>query len=716
MPSAGGSRSFTNDPGNSSNSGIEIGKDYENNVNEVLIVLAAADKVDAPEGKQKFAKYGYIASSMVSSNNIFKANASASTGGNPIYEAKASFTKGDIATYYYDANDEANASQVKGDVAVFLFVNPSGNIITELSKEGIIGTNDWLNTKGEVLVNGDQTEGAIWSTHGKGNFLMSNAEIAVRKLPASLDDWSYFATGTEKKFELSGPNADFDGMPDNSSTADDKKGGPVKVERTTARFDFRDGSGDDTDPNTYHVLYDKNDDGTRGDAVVNIKLNKMCLVNMNKSFYYLRRTSDDGKNLETTFDLAPTDKKWSICGVEKPWFSDEKGTLLGTPGNYVVDAIANEKLSANKNMHQYMNYPFFKNDGTTDDEEIEIGNSNWYVSNIATVLGGEKDQWENTNKKGDYFIWRYVTENTIPAPGSQDSYDDVEVNGASTGVVFKGKMLIDASQEAYSEDALAELLEKKDGSYENALARNELIKVLSTDPNKAVEAEDPVLYKIAGELYATWEYVRQVAISKSFSWTYNADKTDIVVDWKRDNTLYRAVFGNGTTGHTFDYEVRDPEDSTKPNIKKTYVDGTNSDLDTNSPDYLWSVWNNDKKGEGAEEALAAFRKAATGNKITIYQASKDATDGWGYYCYYYYWNRHNDNGNDGVPGPMEFCVVRNNVYKLAVTSISQLGHPRIFANDPDAPTPDTPDEKEDIYITVQSEVLPWVVRENNIKF
>ena len=40
--------------------------------------------------------------------------------------------------------------------------------------------------------------------------------------------------------------------------------------------------------------------------------------------------------------------------------------------------------------------------------------------------------------------------------------------------------------------------------------------------------------------------------------------------------------------------------------------------------------------------------------------------------------------------PMEFAVVRNNVYKLAVTNISRLGHPRISDNDPDNPGPPAP--------------------------
>ena len=111
-----------------------------------------------------------------------------------------------------------------------------------------------------------------------------------------------------------------------------------------------------------------------------------------------------------------------------------------------------------------------------------------------------------------------------------------------------------------------------------------------------------------------------------------------------------------------------------------------------------------------------MREAITGAGITIYQSSIDSDYGPGYYCYYYYWNRHNDNGMNGVMGPMEFDVVRNNVYKLTVDKISRLGHPRIPGNDPETPKPDTPDESDDIYLDVTVQITPWAVRINSIEF
>ena len=94
-----------------------------------------------------------------------------------------------------------------------------------------------------------------------------------------------------------------------------------------------------------------------------------------------------------------------------------------------------------------------------------------------------------------------------------------------------------------------------------------------------------------------------------------------------------------------------------------------------------------------------------------------------YYAYYIYWNRHNDNNISSVMGPMEFAVVRNNVYKLAVTSISGFGHPNDPINpgpnptpDPNKPNPSDPDEDSNMYMTVEVQILPWTVRINNIEF
>lgn len=77
-------------------------------------------------------------------------------------------------------------------------------------------------------------------------------------------------------------------------------------------------------------------------------------------------------------------------------------------------------------------------------------------------------------------------------------------------------------------------------------------------------------------------------------------------------------------------------------------------------------------------------------------------------CYYPYWIRHANNGNDETMGIMEFCIVRNNVYRLSVTGIDGLGMADPFddANKPDE------GEEEGYYLKVELYVHDWVVREN----
>ena len=704
MPSATGSRSFT-DGDNSSNDGVEVGTDAENNVSEVLLVLANP------------ADYSYIASATVPKRDIYKHGEEAATN-TSAYHAKAKFTKNQLSQYYFKKGTEEYEDK-DGKVLVFVFVNPSGNIVKALN-DADFGNIDWIQTKGEVVATGMQTEGSIWTAN---NFLMSNSSIDMRYIPKKFTDWNKYSTSSHY-YNLS---ADNDGS-ETDADLDNSKGGAIDVIRAAARMDFKDGSPKETDPNTYQVIFedDENGEPDRSKPVIDIYLNKMCLVNMNNSFYYLKRVSNKGLDTgapeagATTFDpaAAKAANGWELCGPEKPWFSDENGTALPNSGNYVVDAWAEVKYKFADlfgdddetypfDYLTYFNYPFFDPSGILDDNTTQ-GSSNdnerWYVSQISDVLKGDKDNW----KTQDYHVWRYLTENTIPSP------DGNQVNGISTGVVFKGKMLIDKKAEK------VELPENQYSSdYFNAKAHNDLIDAINMT-SVPDASKDPILYSIGGDIYAGWDNLRMAAIFSSISISLSPDQTQVIVDWNRENSLYQAVFGQGGTGYSFTATVKellggtigeDDENSTLTEV--TYTDPL--DADSTAPDALWKVWA--AAGYPADgDVIINFKKAATGNDITLYQRSSDNVDGNGYYCYYYYWNRHNDNGNDGVMGPMEFAVVRNNVYKLAVTEIKKLGHPRVPLNDPESPTPNTPDEKENVYITVDAKVLPWVVRVNNIKF
>ena len=75
-------------------------------------------------------------------------------------------------------------------------------------------------------------------------------------------------------------------------------------------------------------------------------------------------------------------------------------------------------------------------------------------------------------------------------------------------------------------------------------------------------------------------------------------------------------------------------------------------------------------------------------------------------CYYPYWIRHANNGQDDVMGIMEFGIVRNNIYDLKVTQVKGYG-------DVVLPNPDTPDEKKDLKLDVVIYVKDWTLRKND---
>lgn len=606
LPVAGGStRSKTEENGGSSD-GTEVGKDYENEVKSVLLVLA--DK------KNEFIAYGMqegtvdaIASGKVS--------------------ATQKISKSTLATYYNNGEKTLTSDECK--IYVYAFCNPTTdlkNIIEGVANNsGEFGKKNWCDAVGSVIETPSEgQDNAVWggSGHNQG-FLMStaNATKALKQIPANLSDWDSY-TSVDKAFNLSGIN-------NSGSDKEVNNTGAIPVERAVARFDFKDGSAGD---NTYVVIKSKAEgEGATEKTVMKIQLQKMALVNMSKNFYYLRRVSDNG--------LA---EDVQICGTE-------------TSDNYVVDTDADVKFDnsiiKNNDYDKYFNFCLGHVKDNTWAIDVDA-RKQWYTSNISEVLDTDKES-DNWNDK-KYKIWRYVTENTIPG-------EDIQKNGISTGVIFKGKMI--AGDDA--NDSLTKALEKATGN----------------------SATDPILYLYSNNLYVTWKEVRAAAILAGTT-----------------SEFYKAVFGTPNNTPVAEKEASDG------GVK---VDAVYS-ADTTSPDYLWNEWQ--IKDKENTEKQSAFKAAATSSKFTIYQSSQETGEAPGYYCYYFYWNRHNDNGNNGVMGPMEFGVVRNNVYKLAVTKIDRLGHPRISENDPDPLDPDDPDEKGDVYLTLSVEVLPWTVRVNNIEF
>lgn len=577
-----------------STDGTEVGKDYENKVNGVLIVLADASN-------------NFIAAGEHNSLPVVREG---------IVNTTQKINKSALATYY-GSNGTLEAG--KDQVNLYVFCNPTMELKQIFEKSGT--DSKWIDEIAtlEEKTNGTATGAAVWGGNDhKAGFLMATASSKdIKKyIPKNFTDWDNFTT-ENNAFDFSGKNT-----LSNGTEIDNTGNRNIRVERVVARFDFKDGS--PSKDQTY-VIAEKDNKPT-----LKVKLNKMALINMSKHFYYLRRVSDNGlaNNVE-------------ICGTEYD---------SGQSCNFVVDTDAEQKngdINASYPFADYFNFCLGHQDNNTWSID-ETARDQWYTSLISDVIKKDEDnddKWNNNHSRDGYRIWRYATENTIPGMNKQE-------NGISTGIVFKGKIQVttDAPQ------ALQDAINKATG-----------------DSNA-----DAILYAYSNQLYVSWTEVREAAL-----------------DATANEEFKKAVFGT-------------PKNTPS---KTVYSD------DTKSPDYLWNIWHN-VKGHNDAAALSAFKEVATNkdHQFTLYQSSRDENDGAGYYCYYFYWNRHNDNGNNGVMGPMEFAVVRNNVYKLSVVDINRLGHPRLSENDPDPVDPGTPDEKGDIYLKLSVEVLPWVVRINDIEF
>ena len=81
-------------------------------------------------------------------------------------------------------------------------------------------------------------------------------------------------------------------------------------------------------------------------------------------------------------------------------------------------------------------------------------------------------------------------------------------------------------------------------------------------------------------------------------------------------------------------------------------------------------------------------------------------------CYYYTTEiKHFDNGKPEELGNMEFAIMRNNIYSLAVTDINIIGDPWVD------PVPNIPDEHpKRNAVVVEAKIMPWIVRYHDIEF
>lgn len=357
LPSGSGSRSETtsdeDDEYGKSEDGTEVGKDRENRINQIMLVFTDENN-----------KY-------LTSTNVTSVSPTTST----INEYIISVPPERLADY---VSTEENPNRTAN---VYAYCNPTPELraLAGAAEESAQVEN--LVEKAHTIT--DSEDASVWEDN---NFLMSNAVKHEITLPES---WN-----------------------ENLSSGNPFPIGKIKVERSVARFDYRAKYAD----NIYRVRDDleaTSEEDTDNPGIY-IQLTDVALINMSKSFYYLRRVSANGQN-----------EKASICGVE-------------TKNNYVVDTDAADKL-------KYTTASDWPNKKDNFFYNLEESNT-WQWTSLADISDNEEDNAIKPNDKEGYHIWRYAIENTIPDDNDGSTeHNTLQKNGITTGVVFRAKIGKDAN-------------------------------------------------------------------------------------------------------------------------------------------------------------------------------------------------------------------------------------------------------------------------------
>lgn len=640
------------DPENKPTDDFEYGYDFENDVRSVLLVIATENDE-------------YI------THLIITGLTNLSTSGQPYqFTADAKIPYATLEKAYGSDGAFKDASKSnRPNVRLYAFCNYTRDLYDQFEAlEANSLDTEWVNFKGTVEENASQpgqkptSTSSVWSPR---SFLMSNYNVYTAEFPGDLDEWDPYAdTGNPLVLTKVG-------YLDDPTTAVSK---PINVERSAARIDFRDGS--ENGDYTYQIKM-KIDNNPENDlSVFAVQLKRMALVNMSKEFYYLRRVSNDGLNTNST-----------LCGLE-------------TPRNYVVDTDAEAKNGGGMEASEaanYFNFPLFDETGAHYNNMgySDGGRYGWYVNDIEDVLAGQTDLWSGS-KDNRYHIWRYVTENTIP------SINDQQVQ-QSTGVIFKAAIKLgddvvgdgSGKGDKYVSEALITALNRANGvdGYEKAIKPSDL----------------PAIYSFHNRLYAGVADIVDEALLDGDGGSLYTAVLDIIKNW--------YITGDSKV---FTYSETAPANSVQLDLVIANQILNGLEPTDGSKDYRtgYTINFEDPDADAAYDGFdeSRFIEMCPAQDITVFIPTDDDGEGLGYYCYYFYWNRHNDNLHNGKMGLMEFATVRNNVYKLAVTGITGMGHPRRTEDDPDPVEPHDPDEELMNSIQVEINVLPWVVRVNDIVF
>lgn len=600
---------------------------------------------------------------------------------------------------------KSNEYEVK-DVTVVLFKNASGtaapttfNYDSKLVAAGYVqtpgtstGTENWHNRVATVEIDiTDASEDFDGKTYGiiavtnlgsaekLKNRIKSDDINTGSKLANLLQEKAWSGTsGNETDFIMSTHNDQygtdtklFDCVTLHANaTSENAPRADVHVERLAAKVRIG------AHTNASQFIYSVEGENA-SDVIAKVRLDEVQLVNkQDRGTYLLKRVSENVTN-----EITKTIPTQGINGdnylANEVWNSATGQTAF----NYVIDPWSRNKVKLIAENKSGIESTAGSNITNTTNQTTTLSYTNDYtgtnfsslwttISNGAITLANNETDFTNSEKK----TISYTLENTVSAEASQAGY--------MTGALFKATYFPKEYMAVIEEDG------------------KQVVKLIPVDYNGGAEGEDfdnidkdtdasnIDFYVYNGNVYKDHE-----AIFNEYVWNEQKNmvsgvKVYAYSDFNATNVtkitikdLMGSTLMQGAANDPFGYLQA---------LKTKYKDQTTSDNNLTADDAFDQIVSATSESEDIKKKLAA---------ITLYEDC---------ICYYPYWIKHADNNKTTDMGVMEFGIVRNNIYDLAVSKITKLG-----LSGTDVPDPTEPGESKELRFIVDINVKNWVVRSNS---
>lgn len=305
----------------------------------------------------------------------------------------------------------------------------------------------------------------------------------------------------------------------------------------------------------------------------------------------------------------------AVVGANPVYLGQETtNTTTGLPSNYVLDPWTLLKSEANKGNAVFPASPESGSTGSLPAEELYAPGHYFPTDcqNNAAFWSENAVQGKAlpADDQGDvYYLSAYTLENTLPADAPLENY--------ATAAVFKAKFTPTAGLDGY-----------QDGY---------------------------TFFDYAGTLYVDLEDLMRTYHGAAYEESQSA--IAVAADWTAVRTAALSLTANDPTGYREWLILQIPADGSGTPVAADLRWERYMDAEVGYRKTADSGAETDRNNKVTQDELIEY------GVRTFYRSE----------CYYTWFLKHAEDGDDTAQGVMEYGVVRNNIYKLKVTSVRDLG-------------------------------------------